>query len=186
MSKLELAFRSIWSLYGSTAGVGQCLFHETRGWLFDFAWVDRLVALEIQGGSFIRGRHSRGTGMTEDYKKNNAALVLGWRVFYATTDMLQDDPIQFCDQINLMLSYPVLFPNAERSMWLSRVRNLTRDGAEICANGITVRRKRLRQYLITTSKGEFTVKGECDDVLEFILGNKAATPNPVQYSLLNT
>lgn len=65
-------------------------FHPTRKWRFDFAWVlgDFKVALEIEGGIFVRGRHSRGAGYANDADKYNEATKLGWRVFRLTTRQL--------------------------------------------------------------------------------------------------
>ena len=55
-------------------------FHPTRKWRFDFAWIRQMIALEVEGGTFIAGRHSRGEGMRADMEKYNAAATLGWRV----------------------------------------------------------------------------------------------------------
>lgn len=52
-----------------------------RKWRLDFAWPEQKVALEVEGGIWTQGRHSRGAGMTEDMSKYNRAIVLGWRVF---------------------------------------------------------------------------------------------------------
>ncbi len=59
-------------------------FHPVRKWRFDFAWPEQKVALEVEGGVFIQGRHSRGSGMKKDMEKYNAAALLGWRVFRVT------------------------------------------------------------------------------------------------------
>lgn len=55
-------------------------FHDTRRWKFDYAWPSSKVALEVEGGIYIQGRHSRGAGMEKDFQKYNTAAVLGWRV----------------------------------------------------------------------------------------------------------
>lgn len=59
-------------------------FHKTRKWRFDYAWPDRLVALEIQGGIWTQGRHSRGSGLIKEYEKMNHAAAGGWAIFYCT------------------------------------------------------------------------------------------------------
>ena len=52
-----------------------------RKWRFDYAWPKNgHVALEVEGGVFIAGRHSRGAGMMKDMEKYNRAAVLGWSV----------------------------------------------------------------------------------------------------------
>ena len=59
-------------------------FCETRGWRFDFAWPDKRVALENDGGVHIGGRHTSPKGFREDQHKRNEAVALGWRVLHAT------------------------------------------------------------------------------------------------------
>lgn len=56
-------------------------FHPERKWRFDFAF-DGCVALEVQGGLFSGGRHSRGPALLKEHEKLNAAAQLGWRVLY--------------------------------------------------------------------------------------------------------
>lgn len=55
-------------------------FHADRRWRFDFAFPAERVAVEVEGGIFVKGRHSRGAGMRADMDKYNAACELGWRV----------------------------------------------------------------------------------------------------------
>jgi hypothetical protein len=64
-------------------------FHPTRKWRFDFAWIDVRVALEVDGGIWTQGRHSRGTGMLGDHEKLNEAACLGWRVLRTTPSGLK-------------------------------------------------------------------------------------------------
>lgn len=64
-------------------------FHPTRKWRMDFAWPDRMVALEIDGAVFIRGGHTRGKGYENDREKDGEATVLGWRVLRVSTGQLQ-------------------------------------------------------------------------------------------------
>lgn len=59
-------------------------FHPIRRWRFDLAWIDAQVAVEIDGGGFVNGRHSRGLGIEKDAEKYAEALLLGWRVFRTT------------------------------------------------------------------------------------------------------
>ena len=61
-------------------------FHPKRKWRFDLAWPDRKVAIEIQGGIWSRGRHTRGKGYLNDMEKLNEAQLLGWKVFWTATD----------------------------------------------------------------------------------------------------
>ena len=65
-------------------------FAPPRRWRFDFAWPDLMVALEVDGGTWTRGRHSRPGGFEADCEKLNAAASLGWRVLRVTGDMVRD------------------------------------------------------------------------------------------------
>lgn len=59
-------------------------FHPVRKWRFDYAFPKEMVAVEIDGGLFIGGRHSGGMGQKRDFEKLNAAAEMGWRVFHFT------------------------------------------------------------------------------------------------------
>jgi very-short-patch-repair endonuclease len=56
-------------------------FHPERRWRFDFAIPEHKVAIEVEGGAFVNGRHTRGAAFVKDCDKYNAAMLLGWRVF---------------------------------------------------------------------------------------------------------
>jgi very-short-patch-repair endonuclease len=55
-------------------------FDAERRWRFDFAWPNLKLAVETEGGVWIRGRHVRPVGYLADLEKYNRAVVLGWRV----------------------------------------------------------------------------------------------------------
>ncbi len=61
----------------------------TRRWRFDLAYPDRLLAVEIDGGLFSRGRHVRGAGYGNDRRKDCEAVVTGWRVLRITPEMIK-------------------------------------------------------------------------------------------------
>jgi very-short-patch-repair endonuclease len=75
---------------GFTGYVREYQFTPSRKWRFDFAWPDKMLAVEIEGGVFgtgkahVPGRHSRGVGLTADCEKYAEALCLGWRVLRVT------------------------------------------------------------------------------------------------------
>jgi len=60
-----------------------------RKWRFDFAFPDKKVGVEVEGGTWIRGRHTRGSGYENDLNKYNQAATMGWRVLRFTTGMIQ-------------------------------------------------------------------------------------------------
>ena len=73
------------SVGGTGAGVkarlAAAFLHD---WRFDFAWPDFMLALEMDGGGFVGGRHGRGLGIEKDCEKVSAAAVLGWRLVRCT------------------------------------------------------------------------------------------------------
>ena len=72
-------------------------FHPDRKWRADFRidWslIDKHwspVLIEIDGGAFVGGRHSRGTGVEKDAEKQSAAAILGYRVIRCTPAQVDD------------------------------------------------------------------------------------------------
>lgn len=60
-----------------------------RKWRFDFAFVDRKLAMEVDGAIWSGGRHVRGAGVERDAEKYSAAAALGWRVIRLTRSMVE-------------------------------------------------------------------------------------------------
>ena len=79
--------------YGIPEPVGEHRFHPVRRWRFDWAWIDAKVALEVQGGLFVQGRHSRGAALMKEHEKLNAAAALGWRVMFCTPQQLRSGEV---------------------------------------------------------------------------------------------
>jgi hypothetical protein len=61
-----------------------------RRFRFDAAWPDQHVALEVNGGVFTRGRHTRGAGYVRDMEKMNLSQSLGWQVYQCEPRGIQD------------------------------------------------------------------------------------------------
>lgn len=55
-------------------------FDTERKWRFDFAFPPMKLALEVEGGAWTNGRHTRGSGFIKDMEKYNRAATLGWRI----------------------------------------------------------------------------------------------------------
>jgi len=68
-------------------------FHPTRKWRFDYAIPKFKIAVEIEGGVWVKGRHINPIGYTKDCEKYNAAACMGWVVLRYTTDMAVSNPI---------------------------------------------------------------------------------------------
>jgi very-short-patch-repair endonuclease len=76
---------------GSSAGLRDRLKAAgLQDWRFDIAWPSMGLAVELEGGTWTGGRHTRGAGFAEDCRKYNAAQLLGWLVLRFTADQLKD------------------------------------------------------------------------------------------------
>lgn len=66
-------------------------FDPTRKWRLDFVFLatDYLLAVEIDGGTFSQGRHTRGAGYEEDCRKINEAQIAGYTVLRFTGAMVK-------------------------------------------------------------------------------------------------
>jgi len=60
-------------------------FHPERKWRFDYAILGNKIAIEIEGGIFTKGRHTRPTGFIKDMEKYNTATAMGWKVIRIAT-----------------------------------------------------------------------------------------------------
>ena len=75
---------AIWHSLGLPEPTLEYRFDAKRRWRFDYAWPAQKVALEVEGGVFTRGRHTRGAGFLKDIDKYNAATLAGWKVLRVT------------------------------------------------------------------------------------------------------
>jgi very-short-patch-repair endonuclease len=70
-------------------------FHATRKFLFDFAIPHLRIAIEVEGGVFMRprpgrkSRHTSGAGYQRDCTKYNLAALDGWTVLRFTSRMIE-------------------------------------------------------------------------------------------------
>lgn len=70
-------------------------FHPERRWRFDFANLELKLAVEVEGGIYSRGRHTRGSGFEKDAEKYNAAAMDGWMVLrYSTQQVKRGEAIR--------------------------------------------------------------------------------------------
>lgn len=86
---LPLVLRSL----GLPLPVTEHRFHAERKWRFDFAWPELKVALEVEGGVWVGGRHTRGKGYLADCIKYNHAAADGWCVLRCTPSTLLSGPM---------------------------------------------------------------------------------------------
>lgn len=55
-------------------------FCSTRRWRADFHLIGKMILVEVEGGVWSNGRHTRGKGYIADMEKYNTAQNLGYRV----------------------------------------------------------------------------------------------------------
>ena len=58
--------------------VAEFKFHPIRKWRADFAIPSAKLLIEIEGGFWIQGRHSRGGGGESDMEKYNTSSIMGY------------------------------------------------------------------------------------------------------------
>jgi hypothetical protein len=78
-------------------------FALPRKWRFDYVltWshMSPNVAIEIEGGIWTRGRHTRGGGYERDLSKYRTAAALGWKVYrFSTQEVLSGVAMEFLRQ----------------------------------------------------------------------------------------
>ncbi len=74
---------------GVAVPVKEYRFAPPRRWRFDYCWPDQKVALEVNGGAWVSGRHTRAVGYGKDLEKLNAAQLAGWIVLQFTPQQLK-------------------------------------------------------------------------------------------------
>ncbi|WP_159515976.1 DUF559 domain-containing protein [Acinetobacter sp. 18QD2AZ41W] len=64
-------------------------FHQVRKWRADFHLVGKKILVEVEGGIWSGGRHTRSKGYVGDMEKYNAATMLGYQVIRFSTDQVK-------------------------------------------------------------------------------------------------
>lgn len=61
-----------------------------KDWRFDFAWLNNMLAVEVEGGGWVNGRHNRGKGFDNDITKYHHATRLGWTVYRCSGKLIKN------------------------------------------------------------------------------------------------
>ncbi len=64
-------------------------FHPVRKWRADFHIVGKMILIEVEGGIWSNGRHTRGSGYITDMEKYNEATLLGYQVIRFSTEQVK-------------------------------------------------------------------------------------------------
>lgn len=71
-------------------------FHPERNFRFDFAWPSLMLAVEVEGGTWMKkGGHNSGAGVARDIEKYDIAASLGWLVLRFITKQAVDGTAVF-------------------------------------------------------------------------------------------
>jgi very-short-patch-repair endonuclease len=89
MSQLEDTLLHQIQLVGLPTPEREYRFAPPRRFRADFAYPEKKILVEVQGGIYTRGAHSRGTGLERDYEKINLAQLLGYKVFQFSRKMIE-------------------------------------------------------------------------------------------------
>lgn len=63
-------------------------FNTTRKWRADFHIKNTKLLIEVEGGIWSGGRHTRGKGYLGDMEKYNAATMMGYQVLRFSTEQV--------------------------------------------------------------------------------------------------
>ena len=64
-------------------------FHPKRKWSADFYIVGKKILVEVEGGIWSGGRHTRGKGYIGDMDKYNSATMMGYQVIRFSTEQVK-------------------------------------------------------------------------------------------------
>jgi len=94
-SHLEQQFLDLWRYYCPHLFLDrEVKLIPKRRFRFDFVHQPSQVAIEINGGNWVRGRHTRPAGLLKEYEKHNLAQLLGYQVFILSKEMINEDWIK--------------------------------------------------------------------------------------------
>jgi len=93
-SKLESKFLFLWRCLDGPPLEREYRFHPKRKWRADFAHLPSRTLIEVEGGTWVGGRHNRGSGFVLDAEKYLEATLSGWRVVRLTERQLEADWIE--------------------------------------------------------------------------------------------
>jgi len=88
------------------------VFAPPRKWRIDFAWPDHRLAVEVEGGIYNGGRHTRPIGFIGDIEKYNRAAMDGWLLLRVTGCMIRSGEALRLVEAALTKRRPLVGPGA--------------------------------------------------------------------------
>jgi len=102
-SQLERDFLVACRLLRIPEPIREYQFAPPRRFRFDFAWPDQRVAVEIEGGEYVCGRHTRGRGFSVDCEKYNLAVMANWRVLRFAGQVVRRNALRCAEMVRVLL-----------------------------------------------------------------------------------
>lgn len=102
MASWSVSFDEQCRLAGLPTPMAELAFasHLKRRWRVDWCFVNEKIAVEVEGGIFVAGRHSRGAGMLKDMEKYNTLACLGYRLIRVTPKQIANgEALNWVDRI---------------------------------------------------------------------------------------
>ncbi|HRR40086.1 MAG TPA: hypothetical protein P5244_02520 [Syntrophales bacterium] len=78
----------LFTAFGLPEPVCEYRFRNDRRWRVDYCWPTAKLAVEIEGGAFLYGRHNRPTSYIKDIEKYNALSLDGYHLLRFTPQQL--------------------------------------------------------------------------------------------------
>jgi very-short-patch-repair endonuclease len=98
-SELEQALAFQLSARGIRGFKREVEFHPKRKFRFDFAFCAEKLAVEVEGGQYVHGRHQRSGGFATDCIKMAEAALLGWTVLrFATQQVVNGEAADYIER----------------------------------------------------------------------------------------
>jgi len=86
---IEAVLNTIQSVYGLSWEREYYFAYPKFKYRFDYAIPSLKVAIEVEGGVYIYGRHNKPAGYEEDCIKYSLAAAMGWTVLRFTTRQIR-------------------------------------------------------------------------------------------------
>jgi len=99
--KTETGAFELWAAKQNLTFEKEVGFAPPRRWKADFMFSHngKKIAVEIEGGVYSNGRHTRGAGFEKDIEKYNAYTLLGIYLLRFTTAQIEKEPAKCVDTI---------------------------------------------------------------------------------------
>ena len=91
---LAAKFEQLWQTHAGPELVKEYRFHPSRKWRADYAIPAAKVLIELEGGLWSGGRHTRAGGYLADIEKYNAATMLGFCVLRLGTGQVDHQHVR--------------------------------------------------------------------------------------------